>query len=421
MKRTARNNTPYVKPVIKAELSEKNPKMRFILAIVLVAIAGCAFIYALMSYLGKESGWTTIVARSDSERNCSDEFVFQYFIGASGASASVENKEIQSLYTEATVKAYQLFNSDEVFEGVNNMAYINQHPNEEIEVDKVLYEAFSKLDASGIRNLYLGPVYEAYNGLFSCTEDAMTYDFDPAQNEDVKTFISQSCQYVNNPDAIQLELLGDCKVRLKVSDEYLSFAKQNQVTDYIDFYWMKNAFIVDYLADVMVENNYKFGSISSYNGFVRNLDESDNSYSYNLYDRDAQTVYSAGIMEYEGAHSIVYLRNYRMTELDDQYFYEFQNGDMRTAFISTEDGMDQTSVNNMVSYSTNQGCADILLRMVPVYLSNSFDEAKVESWKADGINSIYYKDHMILYNEDSLSISNLFDEDGVTYTKSFVE
>lgn len=418
MKRTGTNERPVVRPVIKAELSEKNPKGRLLVVALLILIAVGAFVYGVVSYLGKDSGWTTIVAKSASERNCSDEFVFQYCLGASGMSATAEHKQIQLLYTDAATKAYQLFNTDETFDGVNNMAYLNLHPNEEVEVDDVLYQAFYVLEKSGNRSLYLGPVYEVYDGLFSCTEDYMTADYDPNQNPDVAAFVEQAAAFAGNSDAVQLELCGDNKVKLKVSDEYLSFAKENGVKDYIDFYWMKNAFIIDYLADVMIQNNYTLGSISSYNGFVRNLDESGNSYSYNLYDREDNTVYEAGVMDYTGAKSIVYLRNYRMTEVDDQYFYEFENGELRNAFLDAADGKSKTSLNNLVCYAADQTCTQILLSMMPVYISDSFDAGALSNLVKDGIYAVYCADDTIFYNEDGLKIHDCYDKDGVTYTTS---
>lgn len=60
-------------------------------------------------------------------------------------------------------------------------------------------------------------------------------------------------------------------MRLEVSEEYQNWMAENGYETYLDFYWMKNAFIVDYLADLMIENGYIRGAISSYDGFNRNL------------------------------------------------------------------------------------------------------------------------------------------------------
>lgn len=72
---------------------------------------------------------------------------------------------------------------------------------------------------------------------------------------------------------MNVELLGGNQVKLSVSDDYLAFAEKNFISDFIDFSWMKNAFITDYVADVMIDNGYTLGSLTSYDGFTRNLDQ----------------------------------------------------------------------------------------------------------------------------------------------------
>ena len=138
MGRTVRSdssNKPNVKPVDKISLSEKNVVLRLIGVVVLLVIAAFAFAYAINGWLSTESGWTTIEADSASEINCSNDFVFSYHLGRGDTSATVENKALRIIYTDATEKAYQLFHNKEKFDAVNNIYYINQHPNEVREVD----------------------------------------------------------------------------------------------------------------------------------------------------------------------------------------------------------------------------------------------------------------------------------------------
>lgn len=407
-----------VKPVIKAELSDKNVRVRIAVVILLIALAGGAFAYALNSYFSKETGWVAIKTAASAERNCSNEFVFLYCIGASGASARLEHKSLTSLYTAATVKAYKLFNNDEIFAGVNNIAYINMHPNEVIEVDELLYNAFSLLERYNCRSLYLAPIYAEYKIMFSCEDDSQIIAYDAFQNDEVRSYYEELAKFASNYEAINIELLGDNKIMLRVSAEYQQYAAEHGITNYIDFFWMKNAFIIDYLAAVMIENNYTLGTISSYNGFVRNLDGSGNIYSYHLYDRVGNTVYPSGIMKYTGPLSIVYLRNYRMTELDNQYYYELSNGETRTSFIDIADGLCKSSINDLVSYSKEYGCAEILLQMLPVYIADTFHEELLNPLAGNSIHSIYCEDSVIYYNDSELILTDLYDKENVIYTAS---
>ncbi len=270
-----------------------------------------------------------------------------------------------------------------------SVRFINDHPNEEITIDAPLYEAFAKLDAAGGRWLYLPAVYQTYNNLFASEADPIAAEFDPRVNEEVAAYFKEVLAYANDPDAVELELLGDNRVRLSVSDEYLVFAAENGIDSFIDFYWMKNAFIADYLAESLMDAGFTNGSISSYDGFVRNLDGRDVSYSFNLYDRAVTGAESSGedgqirqlaIMQYYGPISLVYLHDYAITSMDQQRYYQMDGGEMRTPYIDPQDGLCRNSISSLVSYSYDgsMGCADILLSVIPVYIADEFDADAVD-------------------------------------------
>lgn len=418
MSRTVRDrNDRHPKPVKRIVLFEKYPKARLIITVVLILIGVCAFGYSLVSFLTVEAGWATIESDS-SEADCSDELIFQYYLGAGEMSATAERKAVRKLYTEATGKAYQLFHTSQGFDGVNNLYYINQHPNEVISVDEVLYKAFSVIEKYENRAVYLAPIYVQYSNLFGCNDDAETIDFDPYQSEETAAYFAEIISFAGDRNAISIELLEDSKIRLFVSDAYLDYASEIGFSDFIDFYWMKNAFIADYIADTMRENGFVLGSVSSYDGFVRNLDDiSGSEYAFNLFDREGTSVYQAGVMRYDHAMSIVYLRNYPVNaSLDWQHYYEFRNGEFRTAYIDTADGYCKSAVNNLVAYSQNSSCAEILLQVMPVYINDHFETEKLTRLAQGGIYSIYCEENQILYNESSLRLTDLYDEDGVRYT-----
>lgn len=422
MSRTVRNrNENHPKPVEKIELSEKFPKGRLVLTIALILIGVCALGYALMSFFTADTGWTTIESAS-SEADCSDEFIFQYYLGAGELSATAENRAVSRLYTEAARTAYQLFHTSQGFDGVKNLYYINQHPNEEIEVDEVLYEAFSTMEKCENRAVYLAPVYVQYSNLFGCNDDVETVDFDPYQNEEIAQYFEEIISFAKDKNAIDIQLLGNHKIKLHVSDAYMRYAAEIGFSEFIDFYWMKNAFIADYIADTMKANGFVRGSISSYDGFVRNLDDvSGMKYALNLLDREGSSVYYAGVMQYDQAMSIVCLRNYPVnSSMDWQHYYAFRNGEIRTAYVDVADGYCKSAVNNLVSYSDDSSCAEILLQMAPVYISDHFEPERLSALVQSGIYSIYCEDRVIFYNEKSLCLTDLYDENGVRYRSQYL-
>ena len=258
-------------------------------------------------------------------------------------------------------------------------------------------------------------VYEQYENLFYCNDDVETINYDPYESEEVKEEYARIAQYASDREMIDLQFQGDNQIMLYVSEAYLQYAEEHYISNFVDFNWMRNAFIIDYLAETMIENQYTYGSISSYDGFVRNLDDSARSYSFNLYDRQGDTVYPAAVMKYSGARSIVYMRNYPMTSLDDQHYYEMQTGEIRTMYLDAEDGLCKSATNNLVSYSESKGCADILLQMIPVYINDQWEPGKLEDWEKTGISYIYFQDGMLYSNDSELVLDELYEKDGVRY------
>lgn len=395
---------PHPEPVKRLTLPEGRLRLRLIFTIVFAVVAVIAFTRGVLAMLGREDGWATIEVSSSAGLSCGQDFVFRYNLGAGGLSATAEGKQITSLYTEACVKAYQLFQNDTYGGGLCNVYEINRRPNEELTVDALLYEAFAKCEAYKDRTIYLAPVYEMYDSLFYCSDDWETADFDPEQNDDLKASFAELARYARDEDSVSIELLGDNRIRLNVSEEYLAYAGQENITSFIDFYWMKNAFIADYIAKCMQENGFTRGNISSYDGFVRNLDGSGESYSFNLYDREGSTVNKAAVLQYDTPLSIVYLRDYPMNSMDFQHYYELSDGQLRTAYLSVEDGRCRASVHNLVSYSQTADCAQLLLELIPVFIADTFDTDALPDY------SVYFADRVLYSNDSGAVFTELYED-----------
>lgn len=395
---------PNVRPVQKIELSANHPVLRIVLIAVLLVIAAVALSSALMGLLNTEPGWQVIEVASD-QRNCSSEFTLNYDLTGTGSSASAIRKELTSLYTEATVNAYRIFTADEAFDGVGNVRAVNDRLNEDVVVDAALYEVFRQIQEAGNRCLYLAPVYVEYDRIFSCDSEEEAAQYDPAQEPELMDYIRQAAAYANDPEMIDLELLGDNTVRLRVSEEYLAFAEECGLNTLVDFHWMKNAFIADYIAGILLDHGYTSGYLASYDGFTRNLDERGQIYNLNLFDRRDNTIYRPGTMSYSGPLSIVSLRNYPMSDMDKWNYYSFSNGRIVTVFIDPADGVSKSATDNLVSYAVEAGCGQILLRMIPAFLADEFSEETISAMASDGIWSVWGEGNVLCYNDPALNLT----------------
>ena len=380
-------------------------------------IGAAALAYGFQGLFSPGEDWTSISADSSLGINCSGDFTLLYRLGASGNSASAENRELTAVYTEAAVKAYQLFHTEEHFEDVTNVFDINESPNSVLTVDPVLYDAFSTLERLDSRALYLGPIYDSYENLFFCQDDSQTVYFDPYQDTSIRAEFEEIAAYAASSADVELELLGKNQVCLRVSEDYLAYARQNDISHFIDFFWMKNAFIADYIADRLIEQGYTYGSISSFDGFSRNLDsKSDTVYGFTLFDRIDSVIFSAAEMRYQNARSIVCLRDYPMSSEDSVYWYAFQNKDVRVPYIDPTDGLPKAALENLVAYSETASCAEIALKLLPIYAADQFDPAPLKQLAAEGIHTVWFRETTLLHSESSLLLADLYADENVRFT-----
>lgn len=389
MKRTAKNRL-----VKQIELSEKRTKLKAVFFIVMLLIAVVSFAYGVNALFSSKPGMQEITAVSAGKLNCSDEFTLYYDLGAGEISATVEQKAVSALYSQAVVDAYQLFSVDVEFEDCRNLWYINEHINEKISVDPVLYEAFALLAESGTRYHYLAPMYEMYFSLFHCGYDSETLDYDPYLNADLRKFYEKAVAFTNDPGQIELELLGNSTVRLSVSGDYLHFAAENGITRFIDFFWMKNAFIADYIARILLENGYTRGTLISCDGFVRYLDDTpETEFSFTLSHRDGMTISNSETLRFSDAVSLVYLKDYPIGNGDISNYYVREDGTIRFPYVDSADGLCKSSIPELAASSTTLSCAGIAIRVAPIFISETFDESALQTLVREDITSYYYAEN----------------------------
>lgn len=365
------------------EVDGKYNKLRIVLVAICVVVALVCFGFGLGSLLSTQTGWQTVQITSD-KINCSADFTLQYDFSTAGAEATTVNKAISELYGKATEDAYTLFYRE------GELKKLNTHPNETVTVEPALYSALEKVVASGDRSLYLGPVYVEYNRVFMSANEEEAGRYDPARQPELAAYVGQIVLFAQDAESIQLQLLGENQVKLVVSQSYLAFAEENGIEAFLDFGWMRNAFIVDYIADLLVENGFTCGFVASYDGFTRNLDQRGQSFSLNLFDRLDNTIYRPAVLQYDKPMSLVYLRNYPLSERDSRSYFSFSDGKIVTAYLDITDGMSRSATDNMVCYSEEVGCADIVLRCGTVFTAQELDEAALQAMSAQGIETIWF-------------------------------
>ena len=126
-----------------------------------------------------------------------------------------------------------------------------------------------------------------------------------------------------------------------------------------------------------------------------------------IFDRVDNSIYPAGAMEYEGPISMVYLKDYPVAVSDRNYMA--REDSFVHLFVDPADGMNRTSVPNLISYSYDSGCVDVLLQMLPHFLGAEFSAP-------EGVFSVWCSEGTILYNDASISLKDLLQTEEMSYT-----
>ena len=417
MSKNPRDNRPHIPPTKRVELSEKNIWLRVILIAALLTIAVFAIGTGLSDALKVEPGWNQIHATNNTI-NCSEDLKLIYDFTDYGSSATAASKMLTNLYTDATERAYRFFSPDYTEEGLHNVAYLNTHVNEVVTVDSALYEAFSQLEAAQNRCLFMAPVYDEYHLITQSETDEIAAENDPGKNPEAKAYVEKLMHYIADPQMISLELLENSQVCLKVSDDYLSFAREQELDAFIDFGWMQNAFIADYIAQRLSDEGYNCGYLVSYDGFTRNLDSRGEQYTQNLFDRQGLDIYLPGVMTYCGPRSIVALRDFPVEEMDTWRYYAYANGDITSVMANPDTGMNHHACESMISWSESSGCAEVLLKLIPVYLTETLHEPDINALRDEGIYSLWFRDETLVCNDSNQTLQL---HENQRYTISYCE
>lgn len=329
-------------------------------------IGAAAIAYGVSQFFAVDTGWQQIEADASSI-TCAGDFTLLYDIGAGDVSARKESRELKALWSRLTVDAEKIFDPRNEYDGVGNLAALNNHPNEAVELEPALYSALELMERHGDRTAYLGPAFGIYDNVFSCTEDWQLPDFDPVSGEAIRELFGKIAAFASDPDSVEVELLGDNRARLKVSREYLDFLMYEELDSAVNFYWMRNAFIIDYMAGELRAAGYTKAILTSFDGFIRNIDTRETDFELNVLDIRDGKLSNAANMSYKGTMTIIAYRAFPVLSQDSRRFYVTETGEIRTPYLGLSDGLPGATAESLTVYSKALSCAELMLETAPVF------------------------------------------------------
>lgn len=383
MRKTARDRRPNLRPPKRIEVNEGNTRLRVILLIVCIAIAIGAFAYGINAFLkgSDRKGFTEITASGAD--SVADELHFYYQLGDKGGSALY--RELSAFWKMECERAHRIFSSEELFSGVGNLAALSAKPGETVTLDPSVYAALSRLEASGIRTHYLAPIELHYRSIFYSENDFEASYYDISKNPSLSEYYGELAAFARDPSSVSIELLGDNTARLVLSDAYRAFALENEITCFVSLGYLKNAFVVDHLAERLSAAGYTDGTLSSVDGFTRNLGaENGRDYSFNLFCRSDDGIDLAAKLNCGGLGALISLRSYPLSGEDLDRIYLFADGSTLTSYLDPRDGAARASTDNLVLYG-GESCAELLLLAIPLWVADSLQASELLTLECEAI------------------------------------
>lgn len=373
MSRYGRRREPYVPGKERLEVSQEHMTLRLLALGAALLVAALSFGYGINNMLQAPTGWQTVEAGS-SKTGITQYFTLNYNIGADGGNATKERKAVSAIYTQSLDHAYLVLSNREDSQ-YTGLAALNASPNQEITVDPLLYAALRTVEETGTRQPYFAPLFEHYNSLFTADSDEAAAEWDPDLTEWVGEYVRELAAYANDPAMVQVTLLPENRVRLDVSEDYLAYAEENELTTFVDFGYLLNAFLCDAAADALAENGYTGGILSSFDGYVRAL--CGDALAVSLYDlADGKTV-RVGEAVYHGPAALVVCRSFPLNPMDQSNYHCYADGTIRAPYVG-RDGMLRAAVSSLTALDRQGSAAALALKATEAFAAETLDEAMLE-------------------------------------------
>ena len=413
MKKTKREPSP----VQELQVPEGQLHRRIWLTVLAILIAVGAFAFGISQLVkairGEDETWVTISA----ERYGGD-LLFQYDVSAGTEGAVAAKKRVTAAYSALCAEAEALFGFDSETVSTKGLQWLSRHPNETVSVDAALFDALKLLEGAGDRTVYLAPLRADYDNLFLAQTEDEAAQYDPLTDPDAVAFRKDAMRHCSDAGMIALRLNSDGTVYLSVSDAYLAWAKENGVEQFLDLLWLKNAFVVDYIAAGLTAQGLTYGAISSYDGFTRNLDGTrTETYGQNLTDRADGTTYTAVQMQYTGSLTVVTMRSYPLYATDRFTCRLMADGSARTLYLDSADGICRMSVGTLLAAAKGKTCAEVALAVAPFYIADTPDDAALTACAGEEIDCLYVADRTVFYtSQHCLTPVQVYDNGDIRYS-----
>lgn len=259
-----------------AQDTGKNLGLRIALFVIALAVAIGAFTYGITHIGQQEAGWADVDAPAqETVTHYADGIALRYEFTGSTAENRVEKQALLTAYGAALLRAYCLTDPVNEYEGYVNLATINHHPGEELEVPEELFgiltDAAARSGEGSAFSLYAGPFYTEWDSVLYLADAP---DFDPLANTDQAERLAQAADHAYESAGVRLTVTDEAarKVKLELGSAYRAFLSDFESDGTVlSLGPLREAYELRMVADALNAQNLGHGYLTSDSGLTVTL------------------------------------------------------------------------------------------------------------------------------------------------------
>ena len=257
----------------------KNRKniIRLILFLLAAALAVFSFTWGVVQMGHKDPGWQTIdINLQQGHILYRSGVTCRYWAAGSSAEIRALTENVRNAYTDSLLRNFQLLDADNTWDGVVNLASLNQHPGETLllsdALGDMLLRALEKTEKKEGYSLLAGPLYREWQNLVYLKDPL---EFDPLNSPEEQEKLRRITELLNRPDTARLSLekrpegYAAC---LTLSPEWLALQEELELTaPVLDLGLLHDALLIDRVAEDLAALGYTAGMLMTESGYARIL------------------------------------------------------------------------------------------------------------------------------------------------------
>ncbi len=359
-------------------ISKRNAIVRIILLVAFIGVAIFFLGRAVIDIFSTKPGWNSVnvnkieINESESVTPYYGDVQMTYYYES--RDAQLNNQDvIESIFNTSLEMTFKEFDETHLYDNINNIAYINAHPNTEIIVSDYLYEVLQSaynysLSSQGVYNVFAKYSDDFWMDMFM--DDAPTA-VDPVYDAS---------------NLARLEAITTCVNQQLEDSSTLIFNETNKSVTYqvvegctgkvaLDLGYLSQAYALEHASNAINVKGYQNGYLASTMGLSLTLGNNPDTSSWQVTLADPHNLISGNSDTFASIYANGIVRSVAITDYSYNYTYALNKaGKVRHPYINYVTGY-PANIFRGISYSlVNSGTLDeIYIKSLELFATSPDD------------------------------------------------